>query len=105
MPYNISSRSLASSVVALKELETGDYIWKVGSSEDSNVFANKVVLSFISAMDIRCGKRNSGGCSGTAGSSELTIIASTSAIFRATTHSLKDFTKMHQRKCLGTDLC
>ena len=38
MSFNPMSRSLASSVVALKELETGDYIWKVGSCENSNMF-------------------------------------------------------------------
>ena len=37
MSLNLMSRSLASSVVALKELETGDYIWKVGSRENSNM--------------------------------------------------------------------
>ena len=37
MSLNLMSRSLASSVVALKELETGDYIWKVGSRGNSNI--------------------------------------------------------------------
>ena len=35
-------RSLASSVVALKELETGDYMWKVGGvgAKTSNIIEN-----------------------------------------------------------------
>ena len=82
--------SLASSVVALKELETGDYIWKVASHEN-----------FILVMDPRCEERNCAECSGIEGSSESTTIDSTFTICRGTTQSQNDFTRMRPRKCLG----
>ena len=91
---SFASRSLASSVVALKELETGDYIWKVASHENSN-------KSFILVIDLRCEKRNCAGCSGIGGSSELTTIDSTFTICQGTTQSQNDFTRMRPRKCLG----